>query len=55
MQANDGVLTRLQCNLCHRTTHFLASDLVKVLDPQRPAVAVFIPLLPVQFGPLYRR
>lgn len=41
--ANDGVLIRLRCNLCHRTTHFLASDLVKVLDPQRSAAAVPFP------------
>ncbi|MEO3414072.1 hypothetical protein AAFO92_05380 [Roseovarius sp. CAU 1744] len=27
----------VRCNLCHRKTNFLASDLIKVVDPDLPA------------------
>jgi hypothetical protein len=34
--AMDGQLLVQKCNLCRRTTHFLASDLIDIIDPKHP-------------------
>lgn len=34
--AKDGQLMVLRCNLCRRCVHFLAVDLVEVIDPKHP-------------------
>lgn len=36
--AEHGQLLVLRCNLCHRAVTFLASDLIRVLDPDRDAL-----------------
>ena len=35
--ADDGQLVIVRCGLCRRTTHFLATDLVTMFDPNRSA------------------
>jgi hypothetical protein len=37
--ADDALLVVVTCNLCHRAVHYLAADLVSVLDPGRDAHA----------------
>ena len=37
--ARDGQIVTVRCNLCRHTVNFLARDLVKILDPDRPAFA----------------
>ncbi len=41
--ADDGQLLVLKCNLCRRTTYFLAIDLLTIIDPKHP---VHIPPFP---------
>jgi hypothetical protein len=35
--ARTGVLLRVRCDGCRRTVYYLASDLVELLRPERPA------------------
>ncbi|MET3925529.1 hypothetical protein [Devosia sp. 2618] len=39
--ALDNRLYVVRCNLCRRTSHFLARDLVRVYGAERPAMGVF--------------
>jgi len=41
--ARNGQLIVQQCNLCRRRVNFLATDLVKVVDPMHPT---HIPIFP---------
>lgn len=34
--AREGQLIQLQCNLCRRSAYFLATDLIKAVDPRHP-------------------
>lgn len=39
--AERNMLVAVTCNHCRRSVHYLASDLVGILDPRRPALAPF--------------
>ena len=41
--AEGGYLIKVHCSLCRTTTYYLASDLVKLANPERPAHAIPFP------------